>query len=357
MSSCGAGDASQRFDGTLDLRCSARSRAAWETSCPKSRPRSPFIARALLAISRPKAAAPCAAGAAVTGSLISPVTASGPALAGTTSIVTSRSGCCAQAALDSEPDLHVSAVAGEASEALEAVSDSRANVLLLSEGLPGQETVATSQQIRATEPDCEIVVLASGSVTTNRAISLLRAGASGYLTKEVALTDLIEGVRRGVDLFDCVAPTRMGRNGTAFSSAGRLNIKRAEYRADGDHWVPAVMKGVARNAFTAGLATIGTGVGTAATVGAFLMPWILATAMAQQVARFAEHPLLRAFATAAAPATVGLLGVTALSLSHDLLGSWHYLVIAGTALVLNALTRIHPLALLAGGALGGWLVG
>ena len=44
--------------------------------------------------------------------------------------------------------------------------------------------------------------------------------------------DLIEGVRRGVDLFDCVAPTRMGRNGTAFSSTGRLNIKRAEYRTD-----------------------------------------------------------------------------------------------------------------------------
>jgi queuine tRNA-ribosyltransferase len=44
--------------------------------------------------------------------------------------------------------------------------------------------------------------------------------------------DLIEGVARGVDLFDCVAPTRMGRNGTAFTADGRLNIKRAEYRAD-----------------------------------------------------------------------------------------------------------------------------
>jgi queuine tRNA-ribosyltransferase len=44
--------------------------------------------------------------------------------------------------------------------------------------------------------------------------------------------DLVEGVRRGVDLFDCVAPTRMGRNGAAFTSAGRLNIKRAEYRLD-----------------------------------------------------------------------------------------------------------------------------
>jgi len=44
--------------------------------------------------------------------------------------------------------------------------------------------------------------------------------------------DLLEGVRRGVDLFDCVAPTRMGRNGAAFTAEGRLNIKRAEFRND-----------------------------------------------------------------------------------------------------------------------------
>jgi queuine tRNA-ribosyltransferase len=44
--------------------------------------------------------------------------------------------------------------------------------------------------------------------------------------------DLIAGIQRGVDLFDCVAPTRMGRNGTAFTSAGRVNIRRAEMRDD-----------------------------------------------------------------------------------------------------------------------------
>jgi queuine tRNA-ribosyltransferase len=44
--------------------------------------------------------------------------------------------------------------------------------------------------------------------------------------------DLVEGVLRGVDLFDCVAPTRMGRNGAAFTNDGRLNIKRAEFRTD-----------------------------------------------------------------------------------------------------------------------------
>jgi queuine tRNA-ribosyltransferase len=44
--------------------------------------------------------------------------------------------------------------------------------------------------------------------------------------------DLIEGIRRGIDLFDCVAPTRMGRNGAVFTSHGRLNIKRTEFRSD-----------------------------------------------------------------------------------------------------------------------------
>jgi queuine tRNA-ribosyltransferase len=44
--------------------------------------------------------------------------------------------------------------------------------------------------------------------------------------------DIVEGIKRGVDLFDCVAPTRMGRNGAAFTPDGRINIKRAEYRND-----------------------------------------------------------------------------------------------------------------------------
>ena len=44
--------------------------------------------------------------------------------------------------------------------------------------------------------------------------------------------DLLEGVARGVDLFDCVAPTRNGRQGTAFTSDGKLNVRRAELRND-----------------------------------------------------------------------------------------------------------------------------
>jgi queuine tRNA-ribosyltransferase len=44
--------------------------------------------------------------------------------------------------------------------------------------------------------------------------------------------DLLAGIARGVDMFDCVAPTRMGRNGTAFTSTGRVNVRNAELKED-----------------------------------------------------------------------------------------------------------------------------
>jgi queuine tRNA-ribosyltransferase len=43
---------------------------------------------------------------------------------------------------------------------------------------------------------------------------------------------LLEMIARGTDMFDCVLPTRLARNGTAFSSGGTLNLKNAEYARD-----------------------------------------------------------------------------------------------------------------------------
>ncbi|MDR7865237.1 MAG: tRNA guanosine(34) transglycosylase Tgt [Sporomusaceae bacterium] len=43
---------------------------------------------------------------------------------------------------------------------------------------------------------------------------------------------LVEGVMRGVDMFDCVFPTRVARNGTVMTSRGRLVLKNAEYARD-----------------------------------------------------------------------------------------------------------------------------
>jgi queuine tRNA-ribosyltransferase len=44
--------------------------------------------------------------------------------------------------------------------------------------------------------------------------------------------DLIEGVLRGIDLFDCVMPTRNGRNATAFTSQGLLRLRNACHQRD-----------------------------------------------------------------------------------------------------------------------------
>ena len=42
----------------------------------------------------------------------------------------------------------------------------------------------------------------------------------------------IEGVLRGIDMFDCVLPTRTARNGTAYTSSGKINIRNLKYRED-----------------------------------------------------------------------------------------------------------------------------
>lgn len=45
-------------------------------------------------------------------------------------------------------------------------------------------------------------------------------------------TTLVRGVAAGVDMFDCVLPTRTARTGTAFSNEGRINLKNARFRED-----------------------------------------------------------------------------------------------------------------------------
>ena len=43
---------------------------------------------------------------------------------------------------------------------------------------------------------------------------------------------LVEGAIRGIDMFDCVLPTRIGRNGTVMTSRGRIIVRDAKYAED-----------------------------------------------------------------------------------------------------------------------------
>ena len=61
---------------------------------------------------------------------------------------------------------------------------------------------------------------------------MLPADRPRYLMGVGTPEDILDGVARGVDLFDCVLPTRNARNGQLFTSAGRLSLRNARYRRD-----------------------------------------------------------------------------------------------------------------------------
>jgi queuine tRNA-ribosyltransferase len=61
---------------------------------------------------------------------------------------------------------------------------------------------------------------------------LLPADRPRYLMGTGTPQDIVEAVARGVDLFDCVLPTRNARNGQLFTAEGRINIKNARYAED-----------------------------------------------------------------------------------------------------------------------------
>ncbi|MCX6032610.1 MAG: tRNA guanosine(34) transglycosylase Tgt [Chloroflexi bacterium] len=60
----------------------------------------------------------------------------------------------------------------------------------------------------------------------------LPAGKPRYLMGVGAPEDIVEGVARGIDIFDCVLPTRVARNGGLFTRQGRMNLRNAQYAAD-----------------------------------------------------------------------------------------------------------------------------
>ena len=64
------------------------------------------------------------------------------------------------------------------------------------------------------------------------AIRYLPSDKPRYLMGVGDPIDIIEGVIRGVDMFDCVLPTRIARHGNAFTRNGKMNIKNSKYKED-----------------------------------------------------------------------------------------------------------------------------
>jgi queuine tRNA-ribosyltransferase len=68
--------------------------------------------------------------------------------------------------------------------------------------------------------------------TVERTVRLLPADRPRYLMGVGTPANLVEAVARGIDMFDCVLPTRNARNGQLFTRQGRINIKNARYAED-----------------------------------------------------------------------------------------------------------------------------
>jgi queuine tRNA-ribosyltransferase len=62
--------------------------------------------------------------------------------------------------------------------------------------------------------------------------AILPAEKPRYLMGVGTPQDLVEGVRRGIDIFDCVLPTRLARHSAAMTDSGRINLMNAQYARD-----------------------------------------------------------------------------------------------------------------------------
>ena len=67
---------------------------------------------------------------------------------------------------------------------------------------------------------------------TELVTDILPAAKPRYLMGLGSPADLVQSVARGVDMFDCVLPTRLGRHAAAMTSTGQLNMKKAAYAVD-----------------------------------------------------------------------------------------------------------------------------
>jgi queuine tRNA-ribosyltransferase len=70
------------------------------------------------------------------------------------------------------------------------------------------------------------------AATIEAVVPLLADGAPRHLLGVGHPDDIVEGIARGMDTFDCVMPTRVARNAAALTLDGRLNLRQAAYRHD-----------------------------------------------------------------------------------------------------------------------------
>lgn len=130
--------------------------------------------------------------------------------------------------IDAEPELRVVAQAGTARELLDALVEQRCDVAIVDMHLPDVDGIELIQRIRRLHPGTRVLVL-TASERSAVVRAALDAGASGYLVKRQALTDIVDAIRAVVGGGMVVAPqvagsvfgaTQLGQGGGRVRSDG-----------------------------------------------------------------------------------------------------------------------------------------
>ncbi len=97
-------------------------------------------------------------------------------------------------ALETQPDMTVVAQAGNGVEAVKLTQDHQPDVILMDINMPQMDGVEATRQITAVSPHSGIIILTMYR-RDNYVFEAIKAGARGYLLKEVELDELLEGIR------------------------------------------------------------------------------------------------------------------------------------------------------------------
>jgi len=105
-----------------------------------------------------------------------------------------------------QPDMQVAGEAATGSEAIQLVRASEFDVVLLDISMPDKNGIDTLKTLRHVKPELPVLML-SAYAEDQYAVNLLRAGASGYLNKEAASTQLVGAIRTVVQGRKYVSPS------------------------------------------------------------------------------------------------------------------------------------------------------
>ena len=113
--------------------------------------------------------------------------------------------------INDQPDMEVVGEAGTTGEALKAIEKLRPQVVLMDIRLPGEGGIEATRKITSRFPDTKVVMVTSFA-DDELVVSAVRAGAAGYVLKQVGNEELLRGIRaaaRGEALLDPTVTSRL----------------------------------------------------------------------------------------------------------------------------------------------------